>query len=152
VEEYERLRNRISTTLAGIAHRVEHVGSTAVRGLAAKPIVDIDVIVERGDVDRVVARLESIGYRSGEHRLAIPGRHALAWPQGEKRHHVYVVPPDSAELDRHLRLRDALRADAELAREYGELKRQLAQRHRDDRVAYGELKTQFVERALRRGC
>lgn len=117
-------------------------------GLAAKPIVDIDVIVGRTDVDGAVERLAALGYRPGEHRLEIPDRHALAWPEGEKRHHVYVCPDDSAELDRHLRLRDRLRDDPALAREYGDLKRELARVHRDDRVKYGELKSAFVERAL----
>jgi len=131
--------------------RVEHVGSTAVPGLAAKPIVDIDVIVKRADVDRAVERLSTIGYRPGEHRLVIPDRHALAWPEREQRHHVNVCPEDSAELERHLRFRDRLRDDPSLARKYGELKRELARVHRNDRVTYGELKTGFVERALRGG-
>ena len=146
-----RLRERIEAALGDVRARVEHVGSTAVPGLAAKPVVDIDVIVQRADVDRAVERLAPIGYRPGKHRLAIPDRHALAWPEGEQRHHVNVCPDDSAELERHLRFRDRLRDDAALAREYGDLKRELARLHRDDRVAYGESKTGFVERVLRGG-
>lgn len=110
----------------------------------------MDVIVAREDVDRAIELLARLGYRPGEHRLEIPDRHAVAWPPGETRHHVYVCPEDSAELDRHLRFRDRLREDPKLAREYGDLKRRLARSHREDRVAYGELKTAFVERALLR--
>jgi GrpB-like predicted nucleotidyltransferase (UPF0157 family) len=148
VTDFERLRGRIEAALGDLQARVEHVGSTAVPGLAAKPIVDIDVIVQRVDVDRAVERLAPIGYRPGEHRLAIPDRHALAWPEGEQRHHVNVCPSDSAELERHVRFRDRLREDPVLAREYGELKRELARLHRDDRVAYSEAKTGFVEGVL----
>jgi GrpB-like predicted nucleotidyltransferase (UPF0157 family) len=95
--------------------------------------------------------LAALGYRPAEYRLEIPDRHALAWPEGEKRHHVYVCPPDSGELGRHLRFRDWLREDPALAREYGDLKRELARVHREDRVKYGELKSAFVERVLLRG-
>jgi GrpB-like predicted nucleotidyltransferase (UPF0157 family) len=130
---------------------VEHVGSTAVPGLAAKPIVDVDVVVARPDVERAIRRLTALGYDPAAHRLEIPDRHALGWPEGEPRHHVYVCPDDSDALERHLRFRDRLRADPELAREYGELKQELARRYRDDRVTYGELKSEFVERALRAG-
>jgi GrpB-like predicted nucleotidyltransferase (UPF0157 family) len=151
VTEFERLRARIEPALGDVPARVEHVGSTAVPGLAAKPIVDIDVIVRRPDVDRAVEHLAALGYRPAEYRLEIPDRHALAWPEGEKRHHVYVCPPDSAELGRHLRFRDWLREDPALAREYGDLKRELARVHREDRVKYGELKSAFVERVLLRG-
>jgi GrpB-like predicted nucleotidyltransferase (UPF0157 family) len=149
VTEFEHLRVRIEAALGDVPARVEHIGSTAVPGLAAKPIVDIDVIVGRPDVDRAVERLAALGYRPAEYRLEIPDRHALAWPEGEKRHHVNVCPPDSAELARHLRFRDRLREDPALAREYGDLKRELARVHRDDRVKYGDLKTPLVERALR---
>lgn len=148
---FQHLRARIQGALGDLHARVEHVGSTAVPGLAAKPIVDVDVIVQRADVERAVERLVAIGYRPAEHRLAIPDRHALAWPEGEPRHHVNVCPDDSAELARHLRFRDRLREDRELAREYGELKRELARVHRNDRVTYGESKTEFVERVLGTG-
>jgi GrpB-like predicted nucleotidyltransferase (UPF0157 family) len=151
VTEFERLRTRIEAALDSFSARVEHVGSTAVPGLAAKPIVDIDVIVGREDVDDAVERLAALGYRPAEYRLEIPDRHALAWPEGEKRHHVNICPIDSAELGRHLRFRDRLRQDPALARTYGDLKRELARAHRDDRVRYGELKTEFVERALGAG-
>jgi GrpB-like predicted nucleotidyltransferase (UPF0157 family) len=130
---------------------VEHIGSTAVPGLAAKPIVDIDVSVDREDVDRAIERLAALGYRPAEYRLEIPDRHALAWPEDEQRHHVNVCPDDSAELARHLRFRDRLRDDPALAREYGDLKRELARVHREDRVEYGDQKSAFVERVLRTG-
>ena len=111
----------------------------------------MDVVVARADVDRAIERLAAVGYRAGEHRLTIPDRHALGWPEGEARHHVCVCPDDSAELARHLRFRDRLREDPALAREYAELKRELARLHRDDRETYGEAKTAFVERVLRGG-
>ena len=80
----------------------------------------------------------------------MPGRDAFASPPGSPAHHLYVCPADSPALARHLALRDLLRADPEVARVYGDLKRTLAARFRNDRVAYTEGKTLFIESLLAR--
>jgi GrpB-like predicted nucleotidyltransferase (UPF0157 family) len=126
--------------------RVEHIGSTAVPGLAAKPVVDIDVIV--CDVPAAIRGLASLGY-SHEGDLGIVGREAFRWPPGETRHHLYVMAEASLELKRHVAFRDALRADRALRERYAELKRSLAAQHPQDRNRYTEGKSAFITAALR---
>lgn len=145
---FEEVRTVVDAALAQVPHRVEHVGSTAVRGLAAKPILDVDVVVPGpAEVPAAIEGLAGVGYA---HRgdLGVPGREAFAWPPGSRRHHLYVLVEGARELRRHLAFRDALRADPALAREYAALKLELARRHGGDREAYTEAKGAFVERAL----
>jgi GrpB-like predicted nucleotidyltransferase (UPF0157 family) len=127
---------------------IEHVGSTAVPGLAAKPIIDLDVVIaDRADLPAVMERLRSLGYLH-EWDLGVPGREAFTTPAGTPPHHLYVCAVGTPALNRHLAFRDALRADSALAAAYGELKRTLATRLNPDRNAYTEAKSAFVEQAL----
>lgn len=149
---FERVRQRISPVLGELAVGVEHVGSTAVAGLDAKPIIDVDVVVRpEQDLAAVVERLGALGYQHlGD--LGILGREAFRAPAGDElpRHHLYVCPAGSAALSAHLILRDELRADPALVTEYSALKRDLAERYRDDRDAYAEGKTHFITGVLLR--
>ena len=146
--EFDALRDRVAAAVGDIAVAIEHVGSTAVRGLAAKPIIDLVVVVEPEDVGRAVERLVAIGY---VHRgnLGVEGREAFSAPEGDRRHHLYVSPTDSEELRAQLAFRNRLRSDAALAAEYEALKRELAVRFRDDRMGYTDAKTEFVVEASR---
>ena len=145
---FERLHATIWPAVADLAVGIEHVGSTAVPGLAAKPIVDIDVIVPPGQVAAVVARLAALGYQhKGD--LGVPGREAFAEPSGTPRHHLYVCPIGNTALANHLAVRDRLRADPEAARVYGELKRRLAAQYADDVDGYVEAKSGFILKLLR---
>ena len=146
---FEELRARVSAALGELAVVIEHAGSTAIAGLAAKPIIDVDVLLRSAaDLDLAIERLAAVGYK---HRgdLGVPGREAFAAPPGAPQHHLYVCPPDSTEYLRHLAFRDHLRSHAEAAKAYGELKRSLAMRFRDDREAYNAAKREFVESVLR---
>ena len=146
---FERLRAALWPSLADLALAIEHVGSTAVPGLAAKPIIDLDVVVRaRADVPAAVARLVTLGY---DHRgdLGIEGREAFRAPEGSPAHHLYVCRSDAASLANHLALRDHLRAHPERAGAYGALKRRLAQDFPYDIDAYGAGKTDFVLTILR---
>jgi GrpB-like predicted nucleotidyltransferase (UPF0157 family) len=147
-DRFAQLAARASAALAPIEARVEHVGSTAVPGLPAKPIIDLDVIVAAHDVAPALARLGAVGYVA-EGDKGIPGREAMRWPPGEARHHLYVCTPDAPGLLDHLAFRDALRADPALVQAYAALKRDLAARHRDDRDAYQEGKGDFIARVTR---
>ena len=145
---FERLRDRIAPLLGELAVGIEHVGSTAVPGLAAKPIVDMDVVI-RPDTDfaEIVARLAEADYvHLGD--LGIAGREAFRSAPGLPRHHLYVCAAGTAALQAHLTLRDALRADPQLAAAYGELKFALAERYRNDRDSYTEGKTAFITSVL----
>jgi GrpB-like predicted nucleotidyltransferase (UPF0157 family) len=146
---FANLRSPLATALSGLAIAIEHVGSTAVPGLAAKPIIDIDVVVPSpADVPEAITRLAALGYT---HRgnLGIPGRQAFAAPQGTPPHHLYVCSADSEELSRHRLFRDYLRTYAEVARAYGTLKKALANIHRGDRAAYTDGKSEFIVSVLR---
>ena len=149
-EQFELLRARLSRCLETLAAAIEHVGSTAVPRLAAKPIIDIDVLLKSGaDLPEAITRLEILGYK---HRgdLGVAGREAFRAPSNDVPHHLYVHRPQSREYIRHITFRNHLRANPEDARAYERLKRTLAKDYRDDREAYNLAKTQFVEAILRR--
>ncbi len=147
---FEGLRERLLDAPGGLAVAVEHVGSTAVPGLAAKPVVDIDAVVASAEDVPAVERLERAGYRH-EGDLGIPGREAFEPPAGAPWHHLYVLPADSEELRRHLAFRDHLRDHPqEQASTYADLKREAARRFGGDRRAYTDAKGEFVEHILSR--
>ena len=127
-----------------LATAFEHVGSTSVPGLAAKPIIDIDIVVpDEATAQRVISRLAPLGYR---HRgfMGVPHRHAFFQPKDTPAHHLYVCIEGCLALRNHLSLRDHLRAHPAAAAEYAALKRSLAQRHPHDIDAYVEGKTPFI--------
>jgi GrpB-like predicted nucleotidyltransferase (UPF0157 family) len=149
-ELFEELRAPVVAALGELVVIVEHVGSTAVPSLAAKPIIDMDVVVPSvADIPEAIRRLASLGY---VHRgdLGIAGREAFTSPAGKPRHHLYVCALDSEELHRHRRFRDYLLTHPEEAGAYGALKRAAARRFAEDRAAYNEAKTRFVEAVLQR--
>ncbi|WP_137156360.1 GrpB family protein [Rhizobium sp. FKL33] len=147
-EIFEALRRRIAAALGPVAKAVEHVGSTAVPGLAAKPIIDIDVVIaDETALPAAINGLAAIGYaHQGEKGVA--GRHAFAAPAGLAQHHLYVCAEGSPELRRHLAFRDRLRAEPDLAAAYGALKQRLAAEYGRDRDGYTQAKTAFIEAAL----
>ncbi len=129
---------------------IEHVGSTSVPGLAAKPILDI--LVGVSDLERareLVPELTSLGY---EYRPDedIPDRHFFRRRVGGHRtHHLSLAEPTSEHYRKTIAFRDALRVDPALAREYERLKLELARRFPTDRQTYIEGKTEFVLRVLK---
>jgi GrpB-like predicted nucleotidyltransferase (UPF0157 family) len=147
-EEFERLRARLAAALGPVATRIEHVGSTAVPGLAAKPKLDVDVVVASdADVEAAIVRLAEIGFVH-QGNLGVPGREAFKGPDGGDRYHVYVCVEDGEPLRQHLAFRDRLRADPQAATEYAALKRKLARRFGADRDGYTRAKSEFVERVV----
>jgi GrpB-like predicted nucleotidyltransferase (UPF0157 family) len=147
---FEELRAPVVTALGDLVVNVEHVGSTAVPGLAAKPIIDMDVVVPSvTDIPKAIVRLATLGYvHQGD--LGITGREAFISPYGKPRHHLYVCALDGDELRRHRSFRDYLLTHPDEARAYGALKKAAALRFADDRAAYTEAKTRFVKAVLKR--
>ena len=127
---------------------IEHVGSTAVPGLAAKPVIDIMVPVESLEASRgSIAAASHAGYIYWPYKADV--MHWLCKPSAAHRtHHLHVVPFGSPLWFDRLRFRDALRGDPELAQRYAELKLRLAKRYRYDREAYTEGKSDFVTAVL----
>jgi GrpB-like predicted nucleotidyltransferase (UPF0157 family) len=146
---FASLAATVSVALGPVLVRVEHVGSTAVPGLPAKPIIDLDAVVRPSDVPEAIELLAAIGYTHlGERGVA--GREAFTAPYGTVPHHLYVCPTGSPTLMEHLLFRDAVRADGRLAADYGRLKRSLATRFGCDRDGYCEAKTEFIRAVLER--
>ena len=144
---FEEERRRIEEAVGGHALAVEHVGSTSVPGLPAKPIIDIMLAVrELSEVEHCVAPIERLGYvYKGENGL--PERHFFA--KGEPRtHHIHLVRIDGDHWRKHLLFRDYLRQHPTLAQEYAALKRRLAEQYHSDRAAYTDAKNPFITRVL----
>jgi GrpB-like predicted nucleotidyltransferase (UPF0157 family) len=146
---FESLRAMYSEALVGVpVMAIEHVGSTAVEGLAAKPVIDIDIVVATEQVGTAIAAMEGIGFR-GRGEMGISQRWAFHAPAHLPPTNTYVVEHNSLALRNHLGVRDVLRVDAELRNEYADLKRTLA-RSTDDISTYIEAKSALLGRILER--
>jgi GrpB-like predicted nucleotidyltransferase (UPF0157 family) len=143
-ERFQFLYGRIAAALGSMAAAIEHVGSTAVPNLAAKPIVDIDVLLatETG-LPATIDCLAKLGYVH-QGNLGIPDREAFLAPAQDVPHHLYVCTPGSKAFREHLAFRDYLRTHPQEAQEYADLKRALAFQFRDDRSRYVSGKSAFV--------
>jgi GrpB-like predicted nucleotidyltransferase (UPF0157 family) len=145
-EMYEQERVAIVEALGPYIAHIEHVGSTSIPGIAAKPIIDIGIDLNTYPLPpEAIAAMEALGYtHRGEY--GIPERHYFT--KGTPRtHHVHSYSPGNPEWDAHILFRDYLRAHPEAARQYEQLKRELAARHTDVN-AYAEDKTDFVKSTL----
>jgi GrpB-like predicted nucleotidyltransferase (UPF0157 family) len=142
------IRDHVAAALGRVAIATEHVGGTSVPGLAAKPVIDIDVVVaDRADIPAAIAGLEAIGYvHLGT--LGVPDREAFRRPPESVRHNLYVCPADGEGLRNHLGLRGHLRAHPEAVVAYGALKRRLAA-ETDDIDVYVARKTALIVSFLR---
>ena len=148
-ELFNALKSSVDAALGEVALRIEHVGSTSVPGLAAKPIIDMDVVVRAEDLKKAIALLATIGYvHDGDG--GIPGRERFRPPAGLPSHHLYVCAEDNAELIRHLQFRSYLRTHPDAVAQYGALKKNLAAAYGDDREGYSIAKTEFITAILRR--
>ncbi len=149
-ERFEEICSRIAPALGDLAARIEHVGSTAVPGLASKPIIDLDILLHAADdLPAVVLKLKALGYKH-QGTLGIPGREAFKSAAHDIPHHLYVCLPDGPEYARHIAFRNFLRTHREDAEAYSNLKRYLSGRFSIDRDAYTQAKTEFIEEVLRK--
>jgi len=137
---FQRIRDVIAGKLGSTCLTIEHFGSTSVPGMVAKPIIDVDVVIEPDQFETVKTLLGELGYHH-EGDLGIPEREAfrlrgsgpaMSLPD----HHLYICPRGSAELKRHRAFRAFLLAHPEWAARLSELKRALIAQHGDDREAY----------------
>jgi GrpB-like predicted nucleotidyltransferase (UPF0157 family) len=146
---YEAERARLLAAAGARLLAIEHVGSTAVPGLAAKPIVDIlGGCASLDDAERAVPDLTRDGWDYRGDGTIPDRRYLVKYVAGVRTFHLHLCARGGDFWRRHIAFRDALRAHPDLASAYATLKRELAARHRDDRVAYTDAKTEFVESAL----
>jgi GrpB-like predicted nucleotidyltransferase (UPF0157 family) len=152
--EFKKLSDVLATALNGLATAIQHVGSTAIPGLIAKPVLDIDIIIDSKTLlDTITLRLEKLHYiAKGEQ--GVPGRFAfrqsnestpltgtvIKWQQ----HHLYVCYADSLALKNHLLFKEALLKDNTLIEEYAALKKSLLENAVITRAAYNVQKTDFI--------
>ena len=123
---FEKISREVRAGMGDRILSVEHVGSTSVPGLAAKPIIDLDVVIpDEADLEAVIRAMEALGYEH-EGDLGIPGREAFRYDGKEHlmKHHLYVCRESSGELFRHLTFRNYLREHPEAAQEYGSVKQE----------------------------
>ena len=147
-QNFAQIRDELRKALGPLALKIEHVGSTAVRGLSAKPIIDIDIVIRDYSVfDAVVSALQAIGYFH-EGDLGIAGREAFKYDGKDhlQKHHLYVCPQNSAELKRHIAFRDYLRSHPEAVREYSRIKEEGAVLFPNDIEKYIEHKAPFIQK------
>jgi len=145
---FRSIRARVDAALSDVPHVTEHVGSTAVPGLVAKPIIDVCVVVPTPDlVAGAVAALTRLGY-AREGNLGITGREAFRAPQDAPAQHLYVVVAGTQPHLDHVRFRNFLRTQPDHAQRYGARKLELAPLLDTDRLAYVDGKAELVTELL----
>ena len=148
--QFEALAHRIISRCGSSLLAIHHVGSTAVPGLWAKPILDIDLEILPEKFERIKSHLETLGY-THEGNLGIVDREAFKTSQIDlPKHHLYVCPTTSHELKRHLAFRDALRKDDDLRDTYSRIKQESATDHPREIDAYIEEKGAWISRVYKR--
>ena len=144
---FEDIKAEIESAIGELIIGVEHVGSTSVEGMSAKPCIDLDVVIEDYSVfDAVIAKLASIGY-THEGDLGIKDREAFKYSDKPHlmRHHLYVCPRYSEELHRHITFRDFLRSNKDAVKKYSLVKESAARLFPDDIDKYIEYKSPCIE-------
>ncbi len=142
---FEEEAKKLEGILGPHSVKIYHIGSTAVPGLSAKPIIDIMVVVKDIlEVDELIEQFEELGYEAkGEYGM--PFRRYFQKGEQKRTHHIHIFEEGSGEVERHLHFRDYLRTSSEALTEYESLKLFLAKEHSQNRNAYTEGKEAFVK-------
>ncbi|RRJ25208.1 GrpB family protein [Lachnoanaerobaculum gingivalis] len=150
-DEFERIVVSLGKDIIYNSIKIEHVGSTSVEGLSAKPIIDLDIVIENDKFEIIKRLLKDKGYEH-EGNLGIEGREAFSYSGKEElmAHHLYVCPKDSKELFKHITFRDFLKNNPALASEYSKVKEQAAVLYPDDIDKYMEFKSEIIEKIYKR--
>ena len=144
---FEKIKGEIEEAIDDLIIGIEHVGSTSVEGLSAKPCIDIDVIIKDYSVfTAVVEALKGIGYIH-EGDLGIKDREAFEYTDKPHlmMHHLYVCPQYSEELNRHITFRDFLRINPEAVKKYSSIKEKAAELFPNDIDGYIEYKSPCIK-------
>ena len=150
-DEFERIADSLGEDVIYNSIKIEHVGSTSVEGLSAKPIIDLDIVIENDKFEIIKRLLKDKGYKH-EGDLGIEGREAFSYSGKEElmTHHLYVCPQDSKELFKHITFRNFLKNNPALASEYSKVKEKAAVLYPDDIDKYMEFKSEIIERIYKR--
>ena len=149
--EYEKIVASLGKDIIYNSIKIEHVGSTSVEGLSAKPVIDLDIVIEKDKFAIIKELLNKKGYEY-EGDLGIEGREAFSYSGKEELmiHHLYVCHQDSKELFRHITFRNFLKNNPALAAEYSKVKEQAAVLYPDDIDKYMEFKSEIIEKIYKK--
>lgn len=149
--EYEKIVASLGKDIIYNSIKIEHVGSTSVEGLSAKPVIDLDIVIEKDKFAIIKELLNKKGYEH-EGDLGIEGREAFSYSGKEElmTHHLYVCPKDSKKLFKHITFRNFLKNNPALAAEYSKVKEQAAVLYPDDIDKYMEFKSGIIEKIYKR--
>jgi len=147
---FEQESRILHSILKELLVEIHHIGSTAIPGICAKPVIDIlPVVKDISKVDELNEVFEAKGYEArGE--FGLPGRRYFIKGEPERTHHIHIYQEGNPEIIRHLAFRDYMRYHPMEAKEYSELKEKLAQEYADNRDAYIDGKDAFVKERERR--
>ena len=150
-DEFEKIVASLGKDIIYNSIKIEHVGSTSVEGMSAKPIIDLDIVIEKDKFEIIKRLLNDKGYEH-EGDLGIEGREAFSYSEKEElmTHHLYVCPKDSKELSKHITFRDCLRNNPVLVAEYSRVKEQAAVLYPDDIDKYMEFKSEIIEKIYKK--
>lgn len=146
--EFNKIADEIKNTLDTLAISIEHIGSTSVEGLSAKPIIDIDIVIKDNSIlNKVIEKLSNVGYIF-EGDLGIKDRYAFKYENKPHLmlHHLYVCPENSKELKRHIAFRNYLRNHPDDVQEYSKIKEQGAKLYPNDIDKYIQYKSDLIEK------
>ena len=147
-EMFEEEKHRLRAVLDEVSAQIEHIGSTSVVGLAAKPIIDIMVgLPDFSVADKLVPEIEALGYEYfKKYEDEMPFRRYFAKDlNGGRTHQIHMVAAGGEFWERHLFFRDYLRQNPDAANEYAALKKQLTEREWADVNEYADAKTEFIK-------
>jgi len=149
--EYEKIVASLGKDIIYNSIKIEHVGSTSVEGLSAKPVIDLDIVIEKDKFAIIKELLNKKGYEY-EGDLGIEGREAFSYSGKEELmiHHLYVCHQDSKELFRHITFRNFLKNNPALVAEYSKVKEQAAVLYPDDIDKYMEFKSEIIEKIYKK--
>ena len=149
--EYEKIVASLGKDIIYNSIKIEHVGSTSVEGLSAKPVIDLDIVIEKDKFAIIKELLNKKGYEY-EGDLGIEGREAFSYSGKEElmTHHLYVCPKNSKELFKHITFRNFLKNNPDLAAEYSNVKEQAAVLYPDDIDKYMEFKSKIIEKIYKK--
>lgn len=150
--QFERERHALQAAVGEAARSIEHIGSTAVPGLAAKPTIDILIVVDSIEdfLERLPA-IEALGYEYRANNTFVGSDTHLFLRKvadGKRTHHLHVLRSDSPEVEDYRLFRDELRSNPVLSSEYEQLKVTLLRQHASDRMGYVAEKAKWVDRLL----
>ena len=148
---FEQEASLISEKISDYIIEIQHIGSTAIHGIVAKPIIDLAVAINSlSNIEKIIEPLNEIDFiHRGEQ--GIPGRHLFVKGDEDRRtHHMHVMEKTNGEWRKHIVFRDYLISHPSVARKYGKLKMKLFKKHEHDREKYTDGKSDFIQKIVKK--